>query len=278
MTVHIVAGYWNLDLRSGELILCPRSREMFGFERRSPKRLRKSDWQPRIHPDDLPVIDREFEAARCRNGIYSAHFRAVRPDGSICDIVGVGRTAANERTRFVGLNFDLATSVGTALQEPRRPGATMSRLTTFLRGCSKAANENKRVRSSSLDRGAQQANASVDFRRQFLLGRALAAIEMRRLRQKYLNPAMLGEPPFDMLLQLYATNASPAILRLSVLSSLTGVPESTAKRWLNFLVNEGLALRAAGCLSEPGSIQVALTDKGRFVLDEYFTALNLARF
>src|SRR3954454_24033538 len=98
MAVEVVAGYWNLDIETGELLLCPRSRQMFGFNKASPK-FGKYDWVPRIHPDDMPIVDADLDAAGRRNEIYATRFRTVRPDGSLFHILGVGRTVANEPTR-----------------------------------------------------------------------------------------------------------------------------------------------------------------------------------
>ena len=278
MAVQIVAGYWNLDLKSRELLLCPRSRQMFGMDGSSPKKLGKHDWLPRIHPEDIPVIECELQAAGRGDEIYAARFRAVRPDGTLCQILGVGRTAVRDRTRFVGLNFDLAAMAATAVLESRRPGGTMARFAKFLTDHPKPANENARrrwpprsflrYRSSVLGKRAKE-----QTRRRMLLERALATIKMRQLRHEFLNPAMFGEPAFDMLLALYVTNATPGILPLRVLSPLIGVPESCAARWLKLLVSEGLALSVGG-YGEPGSIHAAITDKGRIVLDEYFGGLD----
>ena len=278
MAVQIVAGYWNLDLKSRELLLCPRSRQMFGMDGSSPKKLGKHDWLPRIHPEDIPVIECELQAAGRGDEIYAARFRAVRPDGTLCQILGVGRTAVRDRTRFVGLNFDLAAMAATAVLESRRPGGTMARFAKFLTDHPKPANENARrrllprsflrYRSPPLGKRAKQQTG-----RQILLERALATIKMRQLRHEFLNPATFGEPAFDMLLALYVTKATPGILPLRVLSPLIGVPESCAARWLKLLVSEGLALSVGG-YGEPGSIHAAITDKGRIVLDEYFGGLD----
>ena len=278
MAVQIVAGYWNLDLKSRELLLCPRSRQMFGMDGSSPKKLGKHDWVPRIHPDDIRVIDCELQAAGRLNEIYTARFRAIRPDGSLCHILGVGRTAARDRTRFVGLNFDLAATAATAILESRRPGGTMARFKKFLTDRPRPANENAtqrrpersflRYKSPALGKRAREQTG-----RQMLLERALATIKMRQLRHKFLNPAMLGEPAFDMLLALYVTKATAAILPLHVLSPLVGVSEKSAARWLKFLVSEGLALGVGG-YGKPGSIHAAITDKGSIILDEYFAGFD----
>jgi len=63
MPTRVLAGYWDLDLETREVLLCPRSQRMFGLAADSPKRLAGYDWRPRIHPDDLPVIEGELETA-----------------------------------------------------------------------------------------------------------------------------------------------------------------------------------------------------------------------
>jgi hypothetical protein len=281
MAVQIVAGYWHLDLESRELLLCTRSRQMFGIEGNSPKKLGKQDWLPRIHSDDMPVIDGELEAAGRGNENYAVRFRAVRPDGSLFEILGVGRAAAKDRTRFVGLNFDLAAMAATADLESRRPGGMTARPANFLTACTTPANENetpKRPLRSPLPEKSSGIikRAREEARRQLLLERAVATMEMRQLRHKFFNPAMFGEPAFDMLLALYVTNARPPIVSLRMLSPLVGVSESSAVRWLKFLVSEGLAFSVGGD-GDPGAIHAAITGKGRIVMGEYLKALDKIR-
>ena len=281
MAVQIVAGYWSLDLESRELLLCTRSRQMFGIDGNSPKKLGKQDWVPRIHPDDLPVIDGELEAAGRRNENYAVRFRAVRPDGSLFEILGVGRATAKDRTRFVGLNFDLAAMAATADLESRRPGGMTARSANFVTASTTPANENetpKRPQRSSLREkpAGMVQRAREESRRQLLLERALATMEMRQLRHKFLNPAMLGEPAFDMLLALYVTDARPATVSLRMLSPLVGVSESSAVRWLKFLISEGLAFSVGGD-GDPGEIHAAITGKGRIVMGGYLEALDKIR-
>lgn len=277
MAVQVLAGYWDLDLESRELILCPRSRQMFGIDGSSPKKLAKYDWQPRVHPEDMPVIEGELAAAGDRDEIYTARFRAVRPDGSLFHILGVGQAAAKNPKRFVGLNFDLAATAETAEFESRRQFGTMARLASFLSVRSRPANENetpqRRPPPASRDKLPRSGKTSQkELRREVLLGRALAMMETRKLRHDFLNRAMFGEPAFDMLLALYA-NGSPAIMSLRTLSPLIGVSESCAARWLKLLVDDGLVLSVGG-EGEPGDIHATLTDKGRIVLDEYLKALG----
>jgi hypothetical protein len=189
---------------------------MFGIDGNSPKKLGKQDWLPRIHPEDIPVIQGELEAAGRRNEIYAARFRAVRPDGSLCEILGVGRPAVRDRTRFVGLNFDLVATAATADLESRRPGGTMARSAKSLMVRPRPSNENEtrqrpprflREKSSVLGKRAREEAIS-----QMLLERTLATTKMRQLRDKLQNPAIFDERSFDMLLALYVTHATSGIL------------------------------------------------------------------
>jgi hypothetical protein len=280
MTVQIVAGHWNLDLESRELLLCARSRQMFGIAGNSPKRLGKHDWLPRIYPDDIPLIDGELEAAGRANEIYAVRFRAVRPDGSLFQILGVGRAAAKDRSRFVGLNFDLAAMAATADLESRQPAGITTRSANLLPGSVGPANENeppKPLQRSSPEQSSMMVRrAREEARRQLLLERTRATMEMRRLRHRFFNPAMFGEPAFDMLLVLYATNARPPLVPLRELSPLIGASEYSAVRWLKFLVGEGLALSVGGD-GDRDEIQAAITGKGRIAMDEYLNALHRTR-
>ncbi len=281
MAVQIVAGYWHLDLESRELLLCTRSRQMFGIDGSSPKKLGKQDWLPRIHPDDMPVIDGELEAAGRGNENYAVRFRAVRPDGSLFEILGIGRAAAKDRTRFVGLNFDLAAMAATADLESRRPGGMTAKPANYLTACATPANENEMPERPQRSAVREKPSGMVErareeSKRQLLLDRALATMKMRQLRHKFFNPAMFGEPAFDMLLALYVTNARPPIVSLRMLSPLVGVSESSAVRWLKFLVSEGLAFSVGGD-GDPGEIHAAITGKGRIVMGEYLKALEKIR-
>jgi DNA-binding MarR family transcriptional regulator len=118
--------------------------------------------------------------------------------------------------------------------------------------------------------------AREEARRQLLVERARATMEMRQLRHKFFNPAMFGEPAFDMLLALYVTNARPPIVSLRMLSPLIGVSQSSAVQWLKFLVSEGLAFSVGGD-GDPGAIHAAITGKGRIVMGEYLKALEKIR-
>jgi PAS domain-containing protein len=275
MAVQVLAGYWDLDLENRELLLCPRSRRMFGLGESSSRKLAKYDWQPRIHPDDLPAIDGELATAGRNKDVYSARFRTLRPDGSIGHVLGVGRATARNPNRFVGLNFDLHDMAAAAERESRSVRSMMSLASAFMLG-SGPANENDfrpwRAWPPTWALASGSRLIGKSSQRLALLRRARATIERRQLRKRFLNPDMLGEPAFDILLALYVP-AAGGIMPLQILSTLVDVSPAIALRWLRFLANEGLVLIAqeAGA-GDTDATTAALTDKGRIALDEYFRA------
>jgi hypothetical protein len=275
MVVQVLAGYWDFNLETRDLLLCPRSRRMFGFAGALPKKLASRAWEPRIHPQDMPIIKNEFENALLRNDIYAARFRTLRPDGTTCQVLGIGRPTTANAKRFVGLNFDLSDAAATAVRESRSVGRLAMGLASGLFLGIRPANENDwrpwRAWSPVRTRATRISRSNESSERQILLGRAQATFERRQLRKRFLNPAMFGEPAFDLLLALYITTSS-GMLPVRVIGILADVSTSVSLRWLKFLVKEGLVLTVEGSGEDPGSSIVALTDKGRIVLDEYFKA------
>ena len=275
MPTRVLAGYWDLDLETREVLLCPRSQRMFGLAADSPKRLAGYDWQPRIHPDDLPVIEGELETAQRRNEIYAARFRIVRPDGSICQVLGAGRTTARNPMRFVGLNFDLDDAAMAAEQVSRNLSRYMMNFAAEQLLGATPANENEsRPWCTSPER--QVSRPSLESRRKILVQRAQATIDRRELRKIFLSPTMFGEPAFDLLLALYVSSTSP-IISASELGSVVGLSTSSTMRWLKFLVKEGLVLTAEEEIDDPDTMAVTLTDRGRTSLDDYFKAVGEIR-
>lgn len=281
MAVQVLAGHWDFNVETRELLLCPRSRRMFGIEGSSPKTLGRYDWEPRVHPDDLPVIANELEIAGRRNAVYSARFRTLLPDGSRREILGIGQAVAGDPKRFIGLNFDLIATAASAA-ETQLGGRAIASPATCLEGSPKPANENElpawRLRSSIRAADSMTPRGTVNnLKREFLLRMAQATMRLRELRQRFLNPAMFGEPAFDLLLALYVTGASRTPLSVRALSPMIGFPESTIARWLRFLVDDGLALSAEVESGDPGGIAAAITEEGRAALDDYFGLFDVVQ-
>ena len=271
MPTRVLAGYWDLDLETREVLLCPRSQRMFGLAADSPKRLAGYDWRPRIHPDDLPVIEGELETAQRRNEIYAARFRIVRPDGSICEVLGTGRTTARNPMRFVGLNFDLDDAAMAAERVSQNLGCDMMDFAAEQLFGTTPANENESRPWRTWSPAREVCRPSLESTRKILVQRAQATIDRRELRKIFLNPTMVGEPAFDLLLALYVSSTSP-IISASELGAVVGLSPSSTMRWLKFLVNEGLVLTAEEEIDDPDTMAVALTERGRTSLDDYFKA------
>lgn len=65
----------------------------------------------------------------------------------------------------------------------------------------------------------------------------------RRQRDKLLPAEMFGEPAWDMLLELFRCSLQGSELPITSLCIASGVPQTTALRYLELLLGNGLILR-----------------------------------
>jgi PAS domain S-box-containing protein len=77
-------------------------------------------WEPLVHPDDLPVVERLTEEAFTggHTGVYE--YRIVRPDGTVRYIRGLSVRASGpqgESSREIGVNFDITEEKEAARRE-----------------------------------------------------------------------------------------------------------------------------------------------------------------
>ena len=101
-----------------------------------------------------------------------------------------------------------------------------------------------------------------------------ALMQARRMRSRYFNTSMFGEPAWDMLLALYAAAEENGVLSVSGLAEKAGTAPTTALRWLAYLESQGLAERR----DKPNDQRVQLvqlTDKARRALLDYFSDVPL---
>ena len=75
-----------------------------------------------------------------------------------------------------------------------------------------------------------------------LSGAAAELYRMRRARDRVMPSGLMGEPAWDILLALYSEE--PGDLTVSSLCYGSGVPETTALRWIGVLDREGLVERS----------------------------------
>jgi len=97
----------------------------------------------------------------------------------------------------------------------------------------------------------------------------------RRRRDSFFDPELFGEPAWDMLLELYVQKLDQSRISVSGLCSSSGVPATTALRWIGKLEHEGLIARRSDPLDQRRT-WIELSPEAKFILDSYFNGLVLA--
>jgi len=92
--------------------------------------------------------------------------------------------------------------------------------------------------------------------------RVVAAISLRRSRDRLLPDKLFGDPAWDALLEVYAAEASGEFIGLPELTARLGVAESQARRWTDILTKVGLLVEAEGAL--------AISPEGRRKIEKIF--------
>ena len=104
--------------------------------------------------------------------------------------------------------------------------------------------------------------------RDILISRARIVFNARRRREQFFNRVMFGEPAWDILLMLYASEQSSGRLTISRLAEWVETPLSTVVRWVKFLEEEGLVRRQPHP-TDRRTVFIRLLDEGRGALDAY---------
>jgi hypothetical protein len=120
----------------------------------------------------------------------------------------------------------------------------------------------------------QRLNDSVrpaeDTSRAALVARARQEFGNRRRRAMAFGSSMFGEPAWDMMLALYILDVSGQRQTTGTLMHFSGAPITTARRWLDYLVANGLAQRHHHP-TDQRVLFVELTAKARDMLDLYYS-------
>ena len=95
-------------------------------------------------------------------------------------------------------------------------------------------------------------------------------IEARRRRAEIFNPAMFGEPAWELLLTLFVMDREGPRLTIGRLAQIAGTKLTTALRWLEYLEDQGLITRQQHP-TDARKAFVALTDKARETLASYLS-------
>jgi DNA-binding MarR family transcriptional regulator len=121
--------------------------------------------------------------------------------------------------------------------------------------------QNLAALAERLKRGAFDEAAS-EHRPASALERAERLYRARRLRGKYFKSELFGEPAWDLLLDLFIHGERGKTVSISSACLGAAVPATTALRWIDCLVTEGLLMRVTDA-SDKRRIFVQLTPCGR---------------
>jgi hypothetical protein len=98
-------------------------------------------------------------------------------------------------------------------------------------------------------------------------------IRQRQLRARFFDGELFADPAWDMLLDLCAARAEHGRVSVTSLCIASGVPPTTALRWIGQLTDAGLFQRSDD-LSDRRRAFITLTDHAVDAMARYFAALD----
>ena len=104
-------------------------------------------------------------------------------------------------------------------------------------------------------------------------GRIRTIIRHRQMRARFFKGALFSDPAWDMLLDLTAAQIEQAQVSVTSLCIASGVADTTALRWINVLVEEGLFKRVND-ETDKRRVFIELTPKATRAVSGYFEALD----
>lgn len=96
--------------------------------------------------------------------------------------------------------------------------------------------------------------------------------QLRLRRREHFNAKLFADPAWDILLELYAAEVSQRRIFIGRLCKLSGMPGTTALRWLDTLEREGLIARRNDPLDGRRKF-VELTEEGSNAMRGYLSSL-----
>lgn len=98
-------------------------------------------------------------------------------------------------------------------------------------------------------------------------------IRQRQMRAKFLDPELFADPAWDMLLDLTAARAEHLRVSVTSLCIASGVPPTTALRWIGVLSEAGLVKRVED-ESDRRRAFIALSDKAADDMARFFAEIG----
>lgn len=98
-------------------------------------------------------------------------------------------------------------------------------------------------------------------------------LRTRAMRAKFFKAELFADPAWDMLLDLYRAHCDEHRVSVSSICLASGVPSTTALRWLSVLEEDGLIARRPDPFDGRRSF-VRLTPKAIEAVEAYFAAIG----
>ncbi len=98
-------------------------------------------------------------------------------------------------------------------------------------------------------------------------------IRQRQLRARFFDSKLFADPAWDMLLELTAARAENALISVTSLCIASGVPSTTALRWIDQMTKEGLFERR-GDANDRRRSYITMTDKAANAMARFFAELD----
>jgi DNA-binding MarR family transcriptional regulator len=105
-----------------------------------------------------------------------------------------------------------------------------------------------------------------------LLARAKHILSSRRQRLRYFNPAIFGEPAWEILLVLYITDQAGGRQTLGKLADWIDTPLTSVLRWVSYLEKEKFLERRQHPTDRRTTF-LQLLDRGRDAMTAYLKAI-----
>ena len=98
-------------------------------------------------------------------------------------------------------------------------------------------------------------------------------IRDRRMRERYFDAQLFADPAWDMLLDLTASRAEQSRVSVTSLCIASGVPSTTALRWIGQMVEQGLFERVNDAADRRRAF-IALSDTCADKMARYFADIS----
>jgi DNA-binding MarR family transcriptional regulator len=116
-------------------------------------------------------------------------------------------------------------------------------------------------------------DAGAELNEDELTELACRIYESRRQRTRFLSTSLLGEPVWDMLLALYCFSSRGKRMSVSSLCYASGVPSTTALRWVSVMEERDLIERSKD-QHDARRTYLRLTGQGKRVMERYLRSIH----